>query len=75
MPRENLQFVLIGKADEIRDKVKNYGEITEKNIEDDGFWLCKIYLVKELLASSFYLYNNQNKKNYANNHYGNDKNW
>ncbi len=36
-PKENLQFVLIGKADEIRDKVKNYGEVTEKNIEDDGF--------------------------------------
>ena len=25
-PKENLQFVLIGKADEIRDKVKKYGE-------------------------------------------------
>ena len=36
-PKENLQFVLIGKADEIRDKVKKYGEVTEKNIEDDGF--------------------------------------
>ncbi len=36
-PRENLQFVLIGKADEIRDKVKKYGEVMEKNIKDDGF--------------------------------------
>ena len=36
-PKENLQFVLIGKADEIRDKVKKYGELTEKNINDNGF--------------------------------------
>ncbi len=36
-PKENLQFVLIGKADEIRDKVKKYGEVTEKNIEEDEF--------------------------------------
>ena len=36
-PNENLQFVLIGKADEIRDKVEKYGEMTEKNIDDDGF--------------------------------------
>lgn len=36
-PKENLQFVLIGKADEIRDKVEKYGEIIEKNIDDDGF--------------------------------------
>jgi len=36
-PRENLQFVLVGKADEIKDKVKKYGEVTEKKISDDGF--------------------------------------
>ncbi|NNG27361.1 MAG: insulinase family protein, partial [Ignavibacteriaceae bacterium] len=36
-PKENLQFVLIGKADEIRDQVKKYGEVVEKSIEDDGF--------------------------------------
>jgi predicted Zn-dependent peptidase len=36
-PGENLQFVLIGKASEIRDQVKKYGEIIEKEIEDDGF--------------------------------------
>jgi predicted Zn-dependent peptidase len=36
-PKENLQFVLVGKADEIRDKVKKYGKVTEKKIADDGF--------------------------------------
>jgi zinc protease len=36
-PKDNLQFVLIGKADEIRGQVKKYGEITEKQIKADGF--------------------------------------
>ena len=36
-PKNNLQFVLIGKADAIRDKVKKYGTITEKEIKADGF--------------------------------------
>jgi zinc protease len=36
-PRENLQFVLIGKASEIRDKVKKYGTLSEKEIKADGF--------------------------------------
>jgi len=36
-PKENLQFVLIGKASEIRDKVSKYGKITQKNIEEDGY--------------------------------------
>ncbi len=36
-PKENLQFVIIGKASEIRDIVKKYGEITEKEIIADGF--------------------------------------
>jgi zinc protease len=36
-PVNNLQFVLIGKASEIRDKVKKYGKITEKEIKTDGF--------------------------------------
>lgn len=36
-PKDNLQFVLIGKASEIRDKVKKYGEITEKEIKGEGF--------------------------------------
>ena len=36
-PKDKLQFVLIGKADEIRDQVKKYGDITEKQIKVDGF--------------------------------------
>ena len=36
-PKTNLQFVLIGKADAIRDKVKKYGVVTEKEIKADGF--------------------------------------
>ncbi len=36
-PKNNLQFVLIGKADDIRDKVKKYGTITEKEIKAEGF--------------------------------------
>ncbi|WP_460977877.1 M16 family metallopeptidase [Spirosoma knui] len=36
-PKNNLQFVLIGKADAIRDKVKKYGVITEKEIKAEGF--------------------------------------
>ncbi|MBC8153729.1 MAG: insulinase family protein [Bacteroidetes bacterium] len=36
-PKNNLQFVLIGKADDIRDKVKKYGVITEKEIKAEGF--------------------------------------
>jgi predicted Zn-dependent peptidase len=36
-PQDNLQFVLIGKASEIRDKVRKYGEFSEKEIKGDGF--------------------------------------
>ena len=36
-PKENLQFVLIGKADEIRDKIAKYGEVTTKSIDENGF--------------------------------------
>lgn len=36
-PKDNLQFVLIGKADEIRDIVAKYGKVTEKNIEEDSY--------------------------------------
>jgi len=36
-PKEKLQFVLIGKADEIRNKLNKYGKVTEKKITDDGF--------------------------------------
>jgi predicted Zn-dependent peptidase len=36
-PKDNLQFVLIGKASEIQDKVKKYGEVTVKQITADEF--------------------------------------
>lgn len=36
-PSKNLQFVLIGKASEIRDQVRKYGTMVEKNIRDEGF--------------------------------------
>ena len=36
-PKDNLQFVLIGKADDIREIVKKYGKVIEKNISGDGF--------------------------------------
>jgi len=36
-PKENLQFVMIGKADEIREIVAKYGKVTEKNIDEDGY--------------------------------------
>jgi zinc protease len=36
-PKDKLQFVLVGKADEIRDQVKKYGAIMEKEIKDEGF--------------------------------------
>ncbi|MBN2709363.1 MAG: insulinase family protein [Calditrichaceae bacterium] len=36
-PRENLQFVLIGKKSELADKIGKYGPVTEKEILDDGF--------------------------------------
>ncbi|HEX9251563.1 MAG TPA: insulinase family protein, partial [Ignavibacteriaceae bacterium] len=36
-PKNNLQFVLIGKADDIREIAKKYGKVIEKNITDDGF--------------------------------------
>jgi len=36
-PKENLQFVIIGKASDIKEVVKKYGEITEKEISADGF--------------------------------------
>jgi hypothetical protein len=35
--KDNLQFVLIGKASEIRGKVEKYGEIKEKEIKAVGF--------------------------------------
>ncbi len=36
-PSKNLQFVLIGKADEIRGRVAKYGEISEREITGEGF--------------------------------------
>ncbi len=36
-PKDRLQFVLIGKAAEIRDKVKKYGTFSEKQIKAAGF--------------------------------------
>jgi predicted Zn-dependent peptidase len=36
-PKENLQFVLIGKTAELKDKVSKYGEVIEKEIKDVGF--------------------------------------
>jgi len=36
-PKDRLQFVFVGKASEIRDQIKIYGDITEKEIKADGF--------------------------------------
>lgn len=36
-PKENLQFVLIGKAEDIRDGVRKYGKIEQKEINDGGY--------------------------------------
>jgi len=36
-PKENLQFVMIGKADEIRNMVAKYGKVTEKSIDEDSY--------------------------------------
>jgi zinc protease len=36
-PKENLQFVMIGKANDIRDIVSKYGKVTETNIDADGY--------------------------------------
>ncbi|MBK7631879.1 MAG: insulinase family protein [Ignavibacteriales bacterium] len=36
-PKDNLQFVLVGKADDIRTIAKKYGTVVEKNISEDGF--------------------------------------
>lgn len=36
-PGNNLQFVLIGKSSEIREEIKKYGKITEKEIKTEGY--------------------------------------
>lgn len=41
--KEKLQFLLIGKADEIREGAKKYGDVSEKSIKDDSFELKKAF--------------------------------
>ncbi|MDP2304313.1 MAG: pitrilysin family protein [Ignavibacteria bacterium] len=36
-PKNNLQFVLIGKASELREKATKYGKVFEKDIKSDGY--------------------------------------
>jgi len=36
-PKDNLQFIMVGKASEIKEQVKKYGEVTEKQIKADGY--------------------------------------
>ena len=36
-PRKNLQTVLVGKAESIRQIAQKYGEVTELEITADGF--------------------------------------
>jgi len=36
-PQENLQMVVIGKADDIREQVQQYGEVSEVGIQQNGF--------------------------------------
>jgi predicted Zn-dependent peptidase len=36
-PKDNLNFVFVGKADDIREIAKKYGKVVEKNISEDGF--------------------------------------
>jgi predicted Zn-dependent peptidase len=36
-PKDNLNFVLVGKADDIREIAKKYGKVIEKNMSEDGF--------------------------------------
>ncbi|HSL90992.1 MAG TPA: hypothetical protein VK870_16950, partial [Ignavibacteriaceae bacterium] len=36
-PKDNLQFVLVGKADEIRGIAEKYGRVKERNLSEDGF--------------------------------------
>ena len=36
-PKENLQFLIIGRADALRDTVKKYGKVIEVDIDQAGF--------------------------------------
>lgn len=40
-PKKNLQFVVVGQADEIRTDLAKYGQVTEINIQDVGFSATK----------------------------------
>ncbi len=40
-PKDNLQMVIIGKASEIKDQVKKYGDLKQVNIKATGFNLPK----------------------------------
>jgi zinc protease len=35
--KDKLQFLLIGKADDIREGAKKYGTVTEKEIKEDSY--------------------------------------
>jgi len=36
-PKENLQFVVVGQADEIKKQLKKYGKVSQVSIQDVGF--------------------------------------
>jgi len=36
-PQDNLQFVIVGKADDIKEQVSKYGDVSIVNIKDVGF--------------------------------------
>ncbi len=36
-PKDNLQFIMIGKSADIKEQIKKYGEVTEKQIKTDGY--------------------------------------
>jgi predicted Zn-dependent peptidase len=38
-PKENMQFVIVGKADDIRQSVKQYGKLIEADIKDNSIRL------------------------------------
>jgi predicted Zn-dependent peptidase len=35
-PKENMQFVIVGKAEDIKESVKQYGKIIEVDIKDNS---------------------------------------
>ena len=36
-PQDNLQMVIVGKAEDIREQIKQYGELVEVGIQENGF--------------------------------------